>query len=172
MLGALFAIAAGTGLIALAIGIIPLGADEPPFAIKVFMVFIGLVMIMLAFSQLRLRMKRRAAYAGGRERTGTVKLLTPLGEESTSASLVFANSHSKWVMIADIGSIEKLKDGLVEGLPAKAYLGEDDRIYGLDIGTVKALPISPGVPYEGKLRSRMEWAERKKAEWAAKAAKE
>ena len=73
-------------------------------------------------------------------------------------------------MSVDLGSLKTVKDKLSEGVPAKAYLGEDNRIYGLDIGSVKALPISPGVPYEGKLRSRMEWAERKKAEWADKAA--
>ena len=169
---ALLAMAVGGFFLAMALGFIPLGDDEPPAAMMWFMGIMGGLTLLAGISHLRLRMKRRAAYAGGRERKGTVRLFSPLGEDSDTAVLLFANSHSQWMLTVDLGSLKAVRDQLSEGVPAKAYLGEDDRIYGLDIGSAKALPISPGVPYEGKLRSRMEWAERKKEEWAAKAAKQ
>ena len=167
---ALLAMAVGAFFLAMALGFIPLGDDEPPAIMMWIIGIMGGLTLLAGISHLRLRMKRRAAYSGGRERKGTVRLFSPLGEDSDTAVLLFANSHSEWLMSVDLGSLKTVKDKLSEGVPAKAYLGDDDRIYGLDIGTVKALPISPGVPYEGKLRSRMEWAERKKAEWADKAA--
>ena len=75
-------------------------------------------------------------------------------------------------MSVDRSSIRKVEGDLETGVPARAYLGNNDWIYGLDIGQVKALPISPGIPYEGKLRERVDWAERKKAEWAKRSAKD
>ena len=167
---AILAIVIGAAFLGLALGFVPLDGDEPPAAMMWIIGIMGALAMLAGFSHLRLRLKRRAAYAGGRERKGTVRLFSPLGEDSDTAVLLFANSHSQWMLTVDLASVKAVKDQLAEGVAAKAYLGEDDRIYGLDIGSAKALPISPGVPYEGKLRSRMEWAKRKKAEWSDKAA--
>ncbi|MXO51449.1 hypothetical protein GRI42_09055 [Erythrobacter gaetbuli] len=161
--------AVGAFFLALALGLIPLGEDQPPTVMMWIIGIMGALTLLVGISHLRLRMRRRAAYSGGRERKGTVRLFSPLSEDSDTAVLLFANSHSEWLMSVDLGSLKSVKEKLSKGVQAKAYLGDDDRIYGLDIGSLKALPISPGVPYEGKLRSRMEWAKRKKAEWADKA---
>ncbi|MBY6129562.1 hypothetical protein KUW15_12635 [Qipengyuania aquimaris] len=144
--------------------------NDIPVALAVFIGILGLILVLAGISHAKLRILRRRAYAGGRERRGTVRYLKPLGEDDALAYLVFANSHSEWLMSVDTSSIRKVEGDLSEGVAARAYLGDDDKIYGLDIGKVKALPISVGEPFEGKLKERIEWAERKKAELAERAA--
>ncbi|MBT8427700.1 MAG: hypothetical protein KJO02_06700 [Erythrobacter sp.] len=167
---AVLAILVGCGLIAAAFGQIP-DLNEIPFALAIFIGVFGLILILAGISHAKLRINRRRAYAGGRDRRGTVRLFKPINEDSDVVYLVFANSHSEWLMSVDAASIRKVEGDLVEGLPARAYLGEDDRIYGLDIGAVKSLPISPGVLLDGKILKTVDWAERKKAEWAERSAK-
>lgn len=168
---AILAILVGFGLIAVGLRVSP-ELEEMPTVLAVIVLLFGVVIAWAGFSHGLLRIRRHRAYAGGRERRGHVRLLKPLGADDDTAILIFANSHSEWLMTVDLGSLKAVKDKLDDGLSARAYLGDDDKIYGLDIGSAKALPISPGVPYEGKLRERIEWAERKKAEWAAKMAEE
>lgn len=168
---AIIAIIAGTGMISLALGLVP-GVDPIPLFLRIVIAAFGAIVILAGAYHLWLRLQRRRAYAGGRERRGTVRLFQPISEESGIAFLLFANSHSEWLMSVDAGSIAMVRDGLDQGCPATAYLGTDDRIYGLDIGSVKALPISVGTPYDRKTRERVEWAERKKAQWAARERKD
>ncbi|UOR16614.1 hypothetical protein [Qipengyuania aquimaris] len=156
-------------MIAAGLRLFPDLEDMPTFMAVIFVLF-GLVLVYAGFYHARLRILRRRAYAGGRERRGTVRYLKPLGDDDALAYLVFANSHSEWLLSVDTSSIRKVEGDLSEGVAARAYLGDDDKIYGLDIGKVKALPISVGEPFEGKLKERIEWAERKKAEWAERAA--
>ena len=146
--------------------------EDMPTAMAVIFVIFGVVTILASLSHAKLRFDRRRAYSGGRERTGTVRYFKPLGEDDATAHLLFANNHSEWILSVDLGSIRKVEGDLETGVPARAYLGNNDWIYGLDIGRVKALPISPGVPSEGKLRERVAWAEKKKAEWAERRAKD
>lgn len=167
---AILAILVGCGLIAAGLRMFP-DMEDMPTAMAVILTIFGAVTILAGISHLKLRINRRRAYAGGRDRRGTVRLFKPTGDDCDIVYLIFANSHSEWLMSVDAGSIRKVDGNLEEGVPARAYLGEDDRIYGLDIGAVKSLPISPGVPYDGKLRDRVDWAERKKAEWAERASK-
>ena len=166
-LRSLLAIAVGIGLVAAGFGYVR-DIDTMPMVMKVIFVLFGGVLIYAGLYHLWLRIQRRRAYTGGRERQGTARLLKPLDEDDALAFVLFANSHSEWLMSVDRGSIRQIESGLGEGLPARAYLGNDDRIYGLDIGSTKALPISVGTPYGGKLKERVDWAERKKAEWAAR----
>ena len=142
--------------------------DPIPIAVRVIMGLFGGVLIYGGFYHGWLRIQRRRAYSGGRERQGIARLQKPLDDDDSIAFILFANSHSEWLLSVDRGSIRSIEDGLGEGLPARAYLGDDDRIYGLDVGSAKALPISVGVPYAGKLRDRVEWTERKKKEWDAR----
>ena len=161
---AFLAIAVGFGLVAAALGLIR-DINAMPMAMQVVLFLFGAVLIYAGCYHLWLRIQRRRVYAGGRDRAGTAQLLRPIGEDDSSAYILFANRHSQWVLSVDLASIRTIVDGLENGLPATAYLGEDDRIYALDIGAVKSVPISPGIPYEGKLRERVEWVARKQAEY-------
>lgn len=162
---ALLAILVGCGLIAAAFGQVP-DLNDMPFALGIFIGIFGLILVLAGISHAWLRIQRRRAYAGGRERRGTVRIFQPIGDDDSHVWLLFANSHSEWVLSVDKSSIAKIEGDFDEGVPAKAYLGNNDKIYGLDIGEVKSLPISPGIPYEGKMRAMVERAEHKKAEWA------
>lgn len=139
-----------------------------PTGMAVILTLFGAIVIYAGLYHGWLRIQRRRAYAGGRDRRGTARLLRPIGEDDSTAYILFANSHSEWLLTVDSSGIRKIANGLKDGLPARGYLGNDDRVYGLDIGQVKTLPISPGVPYEGKLRKSVEWAERKEAEITAR----
>lgn len=167
---AILAILVGLGLIAVGLRLSP-ELEDMPRALAVVILLFGVLVTWAGVNHAVLRIRRRRAYAGGRERRGKVRLLKPVGEDDDTAVLIFANTHSEWLMTIDLGSLKKFEGDFEDDMPARAYLGDDDRIYGLDIGAQKALPISPGVPYEGKLRERMEWAQCKKEEWATKAAK-
>jgi hypothetical protein len=159
----ILAIVVGVGLIAAGLRRLPDLENMPIFMSVIFVLF-GAVLIYAGAYHGWIRFQRRRAYAGGREKRGTVRLQKFSGEDDMIAYLIFATSYAEWLMSVDSSSIRKVREGLAEGLPARAYLGDDDRIYGLDIGEIKALPISVGEPYEGKLRERIEWVERKKSE--------
>ncbi|MDG5749255.1 hypothetical protein P8Q88_13820 [Qipengyuania sp. XHP0207] len=163
---AVLGIAAGAVMIAAGLGYFP-DLEGLPLAMAVIFTLFGALLIYAAAYHGVLRMRRRRAYDGGRERRGTARLLKPADEDDATAYLLFANSHSEWLMSVEMRSISSKCDALVEGTAAKAYLGEDDRIYALEIGDARALPISPGVPFEGKLRERIERVGRKEAEWVA-----
>jgi hypothetical protein len=169
-LRAILAILIGCGLIAAGIGISPIFGDIPT-SVAVVLTILGVLGVLAGIARLKLRLDRRRAYRGGRDRLGTVRLFRPTGEDDVITYLLFSNSHSEWLMSIGTHELRKVRGNLEEGVPARAYLGEDNRIYGLDIGEVKSLPISPGEPYEGKLRDRVDWAERKKAEWSERARK-
>ena len=118
---------------ALALGYIPLDGEPIPLALRIFIGAIGAILLLAAYSVMRFRMKRRAAYAGGRETRGTARLRHLPGEDDSGAQVMFANNHTEWMMSIERGSLKGLEDRLQEGVKATAYLGEDDRIYGLDI---------------------------------------
>ncbi len=161
----LLAIVVGFGFLALAAGMFPLGKDQPPLAINIFVGILGGIAVLAGFAHLRLRWKRYHAYRGGIERHGTVRLERQPSSEGL-AYLTFSTSYQEWIMSVDPASIDRLLDQLEDGLEGKAYLGTDDRIYGLDIGNVKSLPISAGVPLSRKMREKIDRVERRMREMA------
>ena len=164
---AILAIAVGCGLIAAGLRLFPDTEDMPTFMAVILCLF-GALAILAGINHGWLRIQRRRAYAGGRERRGTVRFFRPVGMEDDISYLIFATSYGEWLLTVDSSSIRKVRDGLAEGLPALAYMGTDDRIYGLDIGKVRTLPISAGIPFEGKLRERVERIEERRREFGAR----
>lgn len=164
---AILAIAVGCGLIAAGLRLFPDTEDMPTFMAVILCLF-GALAILAGINHGWLRIQRRRAYAGGRERRGTVRFFRPVGMEDDTSYLIFATSYGEWLLTVDSSSIRKVRDGLAEGLPALAYMGTDDRIYGLDIGKVRTLPISAGIPFEGKLRERVERIEERRREFGAR----
>ncbi|WJY17709.1 hypothetical protein QQS45_08620 [Alteriqipengyuania flavescens] len=120
-----------------------------PLALRIFDGANGAILLLAVYSVMRFRMKRRAAYAGGRETRGTACLRHVPGEDDSAAHVMFANNHTEWLMSIERGRLKGLKDRLPEGIKATAYLGEDDRIYGLDYA------------FEDKLKERIERAEQR-----------
>lgn len=167
----ILAILVGLGLILAGLHQLP-DLEQVPTFLAVILVLFGAVLIYGGAYHGWLRFQRRRAYTGGRERQGIARLLNPLDEDDITALITFANRHSEWLMSVDRSSIKQVEAGLGDGVPARAYLGDDDRIYALDIGTVKVLPISVGVPYDGKLRAKVERVEVKKREWAERKARD
>lgn len=129
---------------------------------------IALVMLLSGVSHLRLRIRRRQAYANGRDKHGTVRLHQPFARstDTTTAVVIFATRYAEWIMTLDANSISGLEEKLVDGLAAKAWLGDDDHIYALDIGDKRTLPISAGMPFTGKLKDRVSKAEQRMARMA------
>ncbi|MBX7527659.1 hypothetical protein [Qipengyuania vesicularis] len=167
---AILAIAVGCGMIAGGLRLFP-DTDDMPTAISIILCLFGAVVVLAGINHGWLRIQRRRAYAGGRERRGTVRFFRPVGMDDDTSYLIFATSYGEWLLTVDSSSIRKVGDGLAEGLPARAYMGADDRIYGLDIGKVRTLPISAGIPFEGKLRERVERIEERRKELGARSTK-
>lgn len=162
----LLAIAVGMALVAFAAGIMPLDDDPPPLAMNIILGVMGGLAILAGLAHLKLRWKRFHAYRGGIERRGMVRLERQPSSEGV-AYLTFSTSYQEWIMSVDPASIDGILDQLRDGLEGKAYLGTDDRIYGLDIGKVKSLPISAGVPLSRKMREKIDRVERRMREMAA-----
>ena len=151
----------GGATLALALGYISPDGEPIPLALRIFIGAIGAILLLAAYSVMRFRMKRRAAYAGGRETRGTARLRHLPGEDDSAAHVMFANSHTEWLTSIERASLKGLEDKLQEGVKATAYLGEDDRIYGLDIDGRRTKLSGPGYAFEGKLKERIERVEQR-----------
>ena len=162
---AILAIAAGLGMIAAGLRLFP-DLEDMPTIMAVILLLFGAVVILAGISHGWLRFQRWRAYSGGRERNGTVRFFRPVGGDDDTSYLIFATKYGEWLLSVDSTSIKQVHDGLTNGLPARAYLGANDRIYGLDIGKVRALPISAGIPFEGRLREQFERVQRHRQEFA------
>lgn len=158
---AILGILIGLGFIAFAVGMIPLEDDPPPLFFNVVFGVMGAIAVLASIAHLRLRIKRRFAYANGREKRGTARLHGSLGSDAATATIVFATSFQEWVMSVDAGTLGKNREGLHEGLRATAYFGDDERIYGLDIEGKRIMPISAGVPLDREMKDRLEKIERR-----------
>ena len=167
---AILAIAVGAAFVAMALlGVGPDGAPLP-MALRWAIGIFSLILCLAGISHLRLRLRRRQAYANGRQKRGTARLHRPLHPESdeVTAIVVFATDRAEWIMTLDLSSIKGLEHGLGEGLPARAWLGNDNYIYALDIKGKRTLPISAGMPLDRKLKDRISRAEQRMIRMAGK----
>ena len=155
----LVTIVIGLAMIAAGLGMFP-DLEEIPTILGVIFVLFGAILVWAGIYNIWLGIQRRRAYAGGRERKGTARLFhTPTGDDG-SVYVLFATSYAEWMVSVSTSGIEHLLDDLGgEGVPAKAYMGTNDKLYGLDIAGVRTKAISAGDPFEGKFRERIERAQ-------------
>ncbi|WP_271078623.1 hypothetical protein [Aurantiacibacter sp. MUD61] len=157
----------GVAFVALALDFVRV-EESMPLLLRWFVGLMGAIVAFASFAHLRLRFRRHLAYSNGREKRGTVRLRGRWDSESGSTVVSFTKGKDEWVMGVDQGTITALRDAGPEGLPATAYFGEDERIYGLDVAGKRAMPLSAGVPLKGKMRERIEGAERRFSRLAEK----
>lgn len=149
----------GLAMIAAGLGMFP-DLEEIPTFLGVIFVLFGAILVWAGIYNIWLGVQRRRAYAGGRERKGTARLFHTPTRDDGSVYVMFATSYGEWLVSVSTSGIEHLLDDLGrEGVPAKAYMGTNDKLYGLDIAGVRTKTISAGDPFEGKFRERIERAQ-------------
>ena len=140
---AIFFIVAGFAIIAAGLRVFP-QTNDMPTAISAILVIFGLLIIMAGLHHLWLRIQRRRAYAGGRDRQGEIVIEGLQGEEKDVAQIVFETKTRRWRLTVDARSLAKEQRSGGIRASARAWLGDDDRIYAIDVGDRKLLPISAG----------------------------
>lgn len=166
----ILAIVTGGALLALALGLFSLDGEGMPNAMRWLVGIFGAIITLAGYAHLKLRYRRHQAYSNGRDKRGTARLFRPVNPESDSATatVIFATSHAEWLMSVDLASIKGLETDLEEGLAARAWLGDDDNVYALDIGERRALPLSAGIPIDKTLKEKMTRTEERLARWDAR----
>ncbi|MBX7539802.1 DUF308 domain-containing protein [Qipengyuania sphaerica] len=142
-LRAILFIVAGCAIIAAGLRVFP-DTNDIPTAMSVILVVFGLLVILAGLHHLWLRIQRRRAYAGGRDRKGEIIVEGLQGEEEDVAQIVFVTKTRKWRLTVDTRSLAKDHRTSGATASAKAWLGDDDLIYAIDVGDRKLLPISAG----------------------------
>ena len=151
----LVSIAIGLAMIAAGFGMFP-DLEDIPALLSVIFVLFGAILVWAGIYTLWLGIQRRRAYSGGRERKGTARIFATPKTDDTSVYLLFKTSYGEWLVTVSTSGIEHLLGDLEEGVAACAYMGSNDKLYGLDIAGVRSKPLSVGDPFEGKFRERIE----------------
>jgi hypothetical protein len=121
--------------------------DEPiPFPLRIILGLFSLILIWAGLYHGRLRVRRYAAYHGGREKRGTLQLTKLIGEDDTIAELVFSTSFADWLMTVDAAGVGSDLEQSDQPAKATAFFGDDELIYGINLGDKRLLPLSPGKP--------------------------
>ncbi len=136
-----------------------LADEQVPILFRVGFGLIGALSVYGGLNHLRFLFRRRIALSGGRERKGTVQLRGTLDDDSTTAFLTFTTSYGQWLLMLDPKDVEAHKSELREGMSARATVGEDDRVYGLRLGSKDIDLQSEGTPFKGAMRIAVEKAE-------------
>lgn len=158
----LFAIAVGAAFVAFALGIFPMD-EQPPVFFRVIFGLMGAFAVYGGLHTIRFRIKQRQAFSGGREREGTLTLRVNPGGEDPMAFAIFATSQDEWMITIDPDLFTGADGSIRESLRARAYLGEDDIVYGLKLAGKQIKLSSPGHPFTGRLRRMVEKAEQRYA---------
>ncbi len=155
---ALLAIVISVVFMAMAAGFLPV--NDMPIVLRLIVGAFGLILLYGGLYHGRLRLRRRWAYRGGRDKSGEVILPVSMHDDSAIVEVEFHTNYGAWLMTIDAGSIGKVLQHSGDRAKAKAYFGDDDLIYAIDIGTKKLLPLSPGksktAEDERRLRKREE----------------
>lgn len=118
---------------------------EPvPLLLRIFLLIAGGAMTLASVHHGVLRLRRRAAYQYGTQVKGTIRLAECLGSDDSTATLFFETDGRSWLISVDAGGVFTLEDHPDRTLDARAYLGEDNRIYALDYQKRKLVPLSAG----------------------------
>lgn len=134
----------GAAFLAFAGGAYPPDAAPLTITTRLGIGLLGLFVTFAAARQLTFRMRCRSAYASGRRQTGTVRLLRPVDREMAQVELVFAGETGDWKITVSLRGLKPMVDRLKTGMQATAYLGDDGRLYGLDIGSIRTMPLAAG----------------------------
>ncbi|KLI62979.1 hypothetical protein [Aurantiacibacter marinus] len=154
----LILIAIGAAFAAFALGFVSLG-EQPPIFLRIMFGLLGTLAMYGGLHHLRFLFRRRNALAGGRDRKGTLQLRGKLDDESGTALAIFSTSYGEWVLMLDPGKIRARETEFREGVPARATVDEDDRIYALRIGSESFVLQSESIAFDGKMRLAIEKSE-------------
>lgn len=162
---AILAFVVAAGMLLLSFGIVVPDGQPVHVGLRWAIGVFAVILILAGMSHLRLLYRRRQAYSNGRQKRGKVRLYRPIerGSEDITAIITFATDRAEWIMTLDLSSIKGLEEVLAEGLDARAWLGDDNHIYGLDIGKQRTLPISAGIPLDRKMKEKLDRAEQRMA---------
>lgn len=143
---------------AFALGYIPMD-EQPPLFINILFGLFGALGIYGGLRQLRFVFKRRSALSGGRERKGTLQLRGKVDDDSTTALLTFSTAYGQWLIPLDPAKVRGREEELRAGVPARATVGEDEKVYALKIGSENIVLQSESMRFDGRMRIAVEKAE-------------